>query len=222
MVQTFTAVDAGTGFRFYATRNNSGGTKYYMASSGINSSGNIPTTTGSSGALVLIPMEKITETDVQEVGDWAYEIINTPLPENNETSVSVSKEWSIPAGGDAKLYQEFTVTVRLFANGVNTGRTLTLTLKNGWEGVFQGLPYKDESGNVIKYTVDEIWSKPKWSTTYGDMVASGEKPPQYHTVITNTYHPGGPELPSTGSAARLIYILCGTGIILGTLVYGIG
>ena len=222
VVQTFTAVDAGTGFRFYATRNNSGGTKYYMASSGINSSGNIPTTTGSSGALVLIPMEKITETDVQEVGDWAYEIINTPLPENNETSVSVSKEWSIPAGGDAKLYQEFTVTVRLFANGVNTGRTLTLTLKNGWEGVFQGLPYKDESGNVIKYTVDEIWSKPKWSTTYGDMVASGETPPHYHTVITNTYHPGGPELPSTGSAARLIYILCGTGIILGTLVYGIG
>ena len=40
--------------------------------------------------------------------------------------------------------------------------------------------------------------------------------------LSNTYHAGGPELPSTGSAARLLYVLCGSGIMLGTLVYGIG
>jgi hypothetical protein len=167
-------------------------------------------------------MKKITETDIQAIRDWAYEITNTPLKENNETSLSVSKNWDIPAGYDPKIYQEFTVTVRLFANGVNTGRSITLTLKNNWQGAFQGLPYKDESGNVIKYTVDEVWTKPKWSTSYGEVISSGGSPATYSVVITNTYRPGGPEMPSTGTAARLIYVISGASIMLGTLIYGIG
>ena len=36
----------------------------------------------------------------------------------------------------------------------------------------------------------------------------------------NTYHPGGPELPATGSNARQLFVLCGFGIMLMTLVYG--
>ncbi len=223
IVQTFTPVDAGSGFRFYATRNNSSnGTKYYMASSGINSSGQISTTTGSSGGLILTPMKKITQTDIQQVKDWAYQITNTPLAANNETSLSVSKNWVIPEGYDTKMYQEFAVTVRLFANGINTGRSITLNLKNNWQGVFQGLPYKDNDGKVIVYTVDEVWEKEKWSTTYGDIQVINGSPPTYSVVITNTYHPGGPELPSTGSPARLMYVLCGAGIMLASLVYGIG
>ena len=221
--QTLTPVDAGSGFRFYATRNNSSsGTKYYMASSGINSSGRIPTTTSSYSGLILLPMKKITETDIRPVEDWAYQITNTPLAADNETSLAVKKNWVIPEGYDSKLYEEFAVTVRLKANGVNTGRSVTLTLKNNWQGSFLGLPYKDDSGNVIVYTVDEIWEKEKWSTTYGEISSSGGSPPTYSTVITNTYHPGGPELPSTDSAARLWYILCGSGLMLGSLVYGIG
>ena len=217
--QSFTPVDAGSGFRFYATRSYR---NYYMASSGINSSGRILSTTSSANGLVLTPMEKITETDIQPVKDWAYQITNTPLDAGNETSLSVQKDWVIPAGYDATIYQEYAVTVRLLANGVNTGRSMTLTLKNNWQGIFQGLPYKDDSGNVIQYTVDEVWEQAKWSTTYGEIQVSDSSPPTYSTVITNTYHPGGPELPSTGSPARLMYVLCGTGIMLGTLVYGIG
>lgn len=223
MVQTFTPVDAGTGFRFYATRNNAtNGTKYYIANTSINSSGQISTTTGSSGGMILTPMKKITQTDIQDVKDWAYEITNTPLPENNETSLSVNKEWVIPEGYDSKLYQEFSVTVQLLANGVNTGRSMTLTLKNNWQGVFQGLPYKDDNGNVIQYTVQEIWEQAKWSTHYAEVKASGGSPPAYSVVITNTYHPGGPELPSTGSSARLQHTLWGAGILLATLVFAIG
>ena len=222
-VQTFTPVDAGTGFRFYATRNNSSsGTKYYMASSGINSNGRISTTTGSSGGLILTPMKKITQTDIQQVEDWAYQITNTPLAIDNETSMTVSKNWVTPEGYNSALYQEYAVTVRLFANGINTGRTITLNLKNNWQGVFQGLPYQDDNGNVIRYTVDEVWEKAKWSTTYGEVQSDGGAPPNYSVTITNTYHPGGPELPSTGSAARLMYVLCGSAIMLGTLAYGIG
>ena len=123
--------------------------------------------TNANGSLVLIPMKEITTSSSMEVGDWAYQITNTPLAANNEPSLSVSKNWVIPEGYDAKMYQEFAVTVRLYANGVNTGRTLTLNLKNNWQGVFQGLPYKDTGGNVIQYTVDEVWEKEKWSTTYG-------------------------------------------------------
>ena len=96
-----------------------------------------------------------------------------------------------------------------------------MNLKNNWQGIFQGLPYKDDNGNVIQYTVDEVWEKEKWSTTYGEIQTKNGSPPTYSTNIINTYHPGGPELPSTGSASRLMYALCGGGIMLGTLVYGI-
>ena len=217
--QTLTPVDAGNGFRFYATYNR---TNYYMSSSGINNSGRIPLTSTASSALVLVPMKLITQTDIQPVEDWAYQITNTPLEENNETSMTVTKNWDVPEGYDSKLYQEYTVTVRLLANGVNTGRTVTLTLKNNWQGTFQGLPYKDDNDQVIQYTVEEIWDKPRWTTEYGQIETFGGDPPTYSIVITNTYHTGGPELPSTGSAARLLYVLCGSSIMLGTLVYGIG
>ena len=217
--QTFTPVDTDTGFRFYAVRNNRA---YYMSANGINSSGRIPSTTSSSSGLILTPMKQITQTDVKPVEDWAYQITNTPLAANNETSLSVKKDWVIPEGLDPAIYQEFAVTVRLYANGVNTGRSITLTLKNNWQGIFQGLPYKDADGNVIQYTVDEVWVKEKWSTSYGDIQVSSGSPPDYSTTITNTYHPGGPELPSTGTSARLMYTLCGFAIMLGSLVYGIG
>jgi fibro-slime domain-containing protein len=217
--QTFTPVDAGSGFRFYVTRSNR---DYYLSSSGINSSGRIPSTTTSASGMILTPMKKITQTDIQQVEDWAYEITNTPLPADNETSMTVKKEWIVPEGYDEKLYQEFGVTVRLLANGTNTGRSVTLTLKNGWEGVFLGLPYRDEAGNVIQYTVEEVWEKDRWTTEYGQIQTTGSDPVEYSVTIVNTYHAGGPELPATGSAARLMYVLCGAGIMLCSLAYGIG
>jgi len=198
-----------------------GNTRYYMTGS-MNSSGKFGYSTNQNSSMILTPLVRITQTDIREVEDWAYQITNTPLAASNETSVSVNKQWVVPEGYDAKLYQEFAVTVRLFANGVNTGRSITLTLKNNWQGIFQGLPYKDADGNVIVYTVDEVWTREKWSTVCGEMQTAPGSPPTYSVVITNTYHPGGPELPSTGSPARLLYMLCGSGIMLGSLVYGIG
>ena len=167
-------------------------------------------------------MKEITTSSSMEVGDWAYQITNTPLAADNETSLSVKKNWSTPEGDDASLYQEYAVTVRLYANGVNTGRSVTLTLKNNWEGSFLGLPYTDADGKVIQYTVTEVWERERWTTSYGEVIASDGSPPTYSTVITNTYYAGGPMLPSTGSAARLLHVLCGSGIMLGSLVYGIG
>ena len=216
--QSFIPVDADSGFKLYITRSNR---NYYMTALNA-STGRISVSTSANTGMILTPMKEITQTDIQQVEDWAYQITNTPLPPSNETSMTVTKQWVIPAGYDATLYQEYAVTVRLLANGINTGRSITLNLKNNWQGSFLGLPYKDDNGNVIQYTVDENWEKLRWSTSYGEIQASGGSPPTYSTVITNTYYAGGPELPSTGSAARLMYVLCGFGIMLGSLVYGIG
>ena len=201
---------------FYQQGNN----KYYLARSW-NNVQKFDYTTNANNSLLITPIMEITQTDIREVEDWAYQITNTPLEEDNETAFHVRKEWVIPEGFSSSLYQEFAVTVRLYANGVNTGRTVTLNLKNNWQASFLGLPYKDQAGNVIQYTVEEIWSEDFWTTANSGVISSGGSPPIYSSVITNSYHPGGPELPSTGSAARLMYVLCGAGIMLGTLVYGI-
>ncbi len=198
------------------------GRNYYYLTGDMNSAGKFDYDTSQNNSLILTPIRRITQSDIREVEDWAYQITNTPLAADNETSLTVRKEWVIPAGYDKTLYQEYAVTVQLLANGINTGRSITLNLKNNWQGSFLGLPYKDESGNVIQYSVAENWKKLMWTTTYGPIQTSGDSTPTYSTVITNIYYPGGPELPSTGSAARLMYALCGTAIMLGALVCGIG
>ena len=108
---------------------------------------------------------------------------------------------------------------------INRKETPEDVLAADLEAQLQGLtvekPVLDSDGNVIAYTVEEVWSKDRWTTFYGEITASGSSPPTYSTVITNTYYAGGPELPSTGTAARLLHILCGGGIMLSSLVYGI-
>lgn len=47
------------------------------------------------------------------------------------------------------------VTVKLLANGVDTGKTLVLTAKDNWKGVFAGQPEFDEDGKRIEYTIVE-------------------------------------------------------------------
>ena len=202
---------------FYKNGNN----RYYLANS-MNNVGKFNYNTNANQSLIFNPIKRVQQTDIREFDDWAYQITNTPLAAGNETSLTVQKDWAIPEGYNSTLYEQFDITVRLLANGVNTGRTLTLNLKNGWKGSFQGLPYRDDDGNVIQYTAQEVWGRDHWTISYGEIEASRSNPPQYSTQITNTYHPGGPELPATGSAARMLYILCGWSIMLGSLVYGIG
>ena len=215
--QEFSYSNVSGGLQIFYRQNN---TNYYLTGS-MNSSQKFGYSTNSRNALVITPICQITQSSIVDVTDWAYQITNTPLEKSNETSLTVRKDWVIPEGYDETLYHEFAVTVRLYANGVNTGRTVTLTLKNGWTGSFLGLPYKDADGNIINYTVVESWDKEKWSTVYGEITRSAGTPATYSTVITNTFHPGGPELPSTGSAARIMFVTCGMSIMLGTLTYAI-
>ena len=73
-----------------------------------------------------------------------YTVTNSYTPET--TSVPVTKVWVGPEGGS--------VTVRLLADGVDTGKTLTLSAGNGWSDSFDGLP-KYADGAEIAYTVTE-------------------------------------------------------------------
>lgn len=69
-------------------------------------------------------------------------------------SVAVSKEWSDADNQDGK--RPTSVTVKLLDDGEDTGKTVTLNADNNWESSFTGLPFNNEDGSVINYTVEEV------------------------------------------------------------------
>ena len=123
---------------------------------------------------------------------------------------------------DESVFEKEQVTIRLYANGVDTGRTETVSLKSNWTAVFNGLPYLDEDGNPIVYTVAESWETTDWTPIYGPVNSTGGTIPTYETTITNVYRwTGNFELPATGGIGYPIYILSGLILTLAPLVYGL-
>ena len=107
-------------------------------------------------------------------GDAAsgFTITNT----NTETvKVPVEKKWVGPAGSE--------VTVRLLADGADTGRELKLNAGNGWKGSFDGLPKYNADGSEIAYTVTEAEVSGVDGSKYGTAVA-GDAASGF--TITNT------------------------------------
>lgn len=82
----------------------------------------------------------------------------TPTPHNDDddepvrVSVAVRKVWENVGEGETL---PASVTIRLLANGEETGKTLTLSAENGWKGTFSRLNKTDSRGNAITYTVAE-------------------------------------------------------------------
>ena len=195
----------------------SGTRSYYLAD--LNNNNYAKAETSSGAALTFYPMVKTVTTTTVKLEGYGYTIVNTPLKQ--ETSLTVVKLWDYPLG-DSSIYEKEQVTIRLLANGVDSGRTETVSIKNEWTAVFNGLPYLDEAGNIIVYTVVENWETEDWIPTYGPIsVVGGSEVPTYTTTIINTYsRTNTTELPSTGSSGPLIYILCGLILVLGPFVYG--
>ncbi|MGX7073803.1 Cna B-type domain-containing protein, partial [Falseniella ignava] len=70
----------------------------------------------------------------------------------NKTSLQVTKAWEDKNDQDGK--RPNSVTIKLLADGKETGKTLTLTKANNWTGSFTDLDeYKD--GKKIVYTIKE-------------------------------------------------------------------
>lgn len=85
-------------------------------------------------------------------------VTNTHIPEKIE--IPVAKEWYDKE--DLDEYRPASITVKLFANGKDTGKTLTLNESRKWTGKFTDL-YKYENGSLITYTIQEV-SVSKYTT----------------------------------------------------------
>lgn len=102
--------------------------------------------------------------------DSGFTITNTYAP--GKTQVQVTKLWD--DGDDEDGIRPDSVTVSLLADGRETGRTLTLTERDGWTGTFTGLNRRS-GGRDIRYTVKEDAT---------DVVTGADGPGTYASVVT--------------------------------------
>ena len=114
------------------------------------------------------------EATVSYDDEKAFENTYTPA----KTQVSVKKVWKDENNQDGK--RPSSVTVKLIADGQDTGKTLELNAANDWTGSFKDLD-ADKGGTPIQYTVVEVTVPGYTSEVTGD-AASG-------FTITNSYLP---------------------------------
>lgn len=122
------------------------------------------------------------EATVSYDDEKAFENTYTPA----KTEVPVKKVWKDENNQDGK--RPTSVTVKLLADGQDTGKTLTLTEANGWAGSFKDLD-ADKGGTPIQYTVVEVTVTGYTSEVTGD-AASG-------FTITNSYSPETVDVKAT-------------------------
>lgn len=110
-----------------------------------------------------------------------YDANSAPMSFTNiqKIDIPVEKVWNDSNNQDGK--RPTSVTVKLLANGAETGKSLTLNAGNSWKESFVGLAKTDENGSPITYTVKE-----EGVSDYTSQVASNESG---GFTITNTYTP---------------------------------
>ena len=122
------------------------------------------------------------EATVAYDDEKAFENTYTPA----KTEVPVKKVWKDENNQDGK--RPTSVTVKLLADGQDTGKTLELNAANNWAGSFANLD-ADKGGTPIKYTVVEVTVTGYTSDVTGD-AASG-------FTITNSYSPETVDVKAT-------------------------
>ena len=104
------------------------------------------------------------ELDPNEYSVYVYDDVGGTLTikdKMDKTYVKVSKEWVGPKGSSA--------TIHLWADGVDTGKSVTLNERNNWQHTFEGLKKKNTDGSEIQYTVKEDAITDYDSSITGDM-----------------------------------------------------
>ena len=120
-------------------------------------------TTGADGTITSSPLVSGTYKIKEKTAPAGYQLntdeytlvvsptsnaIQTVKDEPIRTSVKATKQWVGPIGS--------AVTVHLYADDVDTGKTVTLNAANNWEDSFANLrKYKPGTTTEIKYTVKE-------------------------------------------------------------------
>ncbi|KXT94836.1 Cna B-type domain-containing protein [Streptococcus oralis] len=154
---------------------------------------------------------KAIEYTVKEVGvptgytatETGMNVTNTHTPE--KTSVKGKKIWK----GDEnhKDARPASITVKLFANGKDTGKTAIASEASGWTYEFKDLD-RNQDGKEITYTIDEA-ELPKGYTKAVDGY-----------TITNTYTPEKPgpkpKLPNTGEKVSNAAVVAGLALMAVT------
>ena len=90
----------------------------------------------------------VYDTEAAQVGDIQISNTYTQL-----VDLAVEKVWNDADDQDGMRPKE--ITIRLLANGQDTGKTLTLNAANDWAGSFSDLDVYNE-GVAIDYTVEEV------------------------------------------------------------------
>ena len=105
-----------------------------------------------------------------------FNITNSYTPE--QTSINVVKAWDDANNQDGKRPDE--ITVKLLANGEETGETRDLNAENNWQDDFTELDVK-ANGEDIVYTIEEV------EVEGYEVVQTGTSEDGY--VLTNIYEP---------------------------------
>lgn len=108
-----------------------------------------------------------------------------PPPRIEDVSIPVEKVWE--DDGNRENLRPTSVTVRLYADGKDTGKSVVLTEANGWKGRFDALP-KYDAGKRITYTVKEE------RVAHYDSSVSGDQTDGF--TVTNRIEPKPPTPPT--------------------------
>ncbi|MCY7105769.1 Cna B-type domain-containing protein [Streptococcus oralis] len=136
---------------------------------------------------VEVTVEKVSATELKATASKeAKDLVFTNKYTPAKTSVSVKKAWDDKDNQDGK--RPSSVTVKLLADGQDTGKTLELNAANGWTGSFTDLD-ADKGGTPIKYTVVEV-TVPGYTSKVAGGAASG-------FTITNSYSPETVDVKAT-------------------------
>ena len=166
---------------------------------------------------------KAIEYTVKEVGvptgytatETGMNVTNTHTPE--KTSVKGKKIWK----GDEnhKDARPASITVKLFANGKDTGKTAIASEASGWTYEFTDLDRYQE-GKEIAYTVEEVNVPDGYTASVEGYNITNTHTPE-KTTPGKPNEPGKPkkggELPNTGSESNQVDLVAGIALLgLGT------
>ena len=114
------------------------------------------------------------------------QVVNVPAV----TTVDVrgTKSWSDAENQDGLRPEQ--VTIKLLANGTETGQTTTATAANGWTYEFTGLAAKDAQGQAITYSVAEEAVAGYTSTLNGYDITNSHTPETVSVQGTKTWEDG--------------------------------
>ncbi|MCY7226091.1 Cna B-type domain-containing protein [Streptococcus anginosus] len=137
---------------------------------------------------VEVKVEKVSATELKAtVSKQASDLVFTNKYTPAKTQIPVKKVWNDADNQDGK--RPASITVKLLADGTDTGKTLELSEANGWAGSFTDLD-ADKGGTPIDYKVVEVSSVAGYTSEISGDAATG-------FTITNKYTPETIDIKAT-------------------------